>query len=411
MSYHQLTGRAPLPVNQIGVQLRTIKTQFAPQKRGRPSFKLQLPTVVNAPPSTTYPQVFSTLAPQSRRPSRSLVLSRPQIINAQVLNLFGVVYVTLAPQSVRPGLVRKLSVPTVVNAPVLNLFGVVYVTLAPQSRRPGQTKLRPPAVVAAAPLNLFGVVNITLAPQSRPRPDVRSTFVFPIVVTAAPNALGQTAISLTRRPRPATIAVLGAPPSSNTIRALHLKSTTGLNDIYARKNVSLTDLWVRVHVKWLADLPGDNQFTGAVVSLDDAGGNTNADGWYIGFPTGQSKQWFGWWQNESGFTTPAIVTNQWYMVDLHYATGTPTTDAFWIDNVDKGITNSHNDTNTVTSLSFGNVWFGSWQTNYEMYIANIKVGTSRGASDIWAPTLASLADFDSTVNPDGILEVVSVQGP
>lgn len=194
--------------------------------------------------------------------------------------------------------------------------------------------------------------------------------------------------------------------------ALHVGVTTGLNDIYARKDVSLTDLWVRCHVKWTSDLPVNvGEATGAVVSLDDAGGNAHGNGWFIGVLAPGPAAWFGWWQNEPGFTTPTIVTDQWYKVDLHYMTGTPTTDALWIDDVDLGITNSHNDTDTVTSLSFGNIWVGAWQTNYDVYICNIKVGTSRGASDIWAPFLSSLAVFDSTVNPDGVLEAVNVPGP
>ena len=37
---------------------------------------------------------------------------------------------------------------------------------------------------------------------------------------------------------------------------------------------------------------------------------------------------------------------------------------------------------------------GGWETNYGLYLTGLKIGTTRGASDIWTTTLADLSEAD-----------------
>ena len=202
--------------------------------------------------------------------------------------------------------------------------------------------------------------------------------------------------------------VAPAPTPPATIQALHAVTTTGANSIYAQVLVSTSDLWVRCHAKFLSDLPTGTDFGSLPVAVADAFGLASASGWGVYADSGSD---FLFSQHATNIPFASVTTDVWYLVDLHFATGSPRTEELWVDDVDQNATNSSNTADAATAVSFGIAFPGGWETNYGLYLANLKIGTSRGASDIWTTTLTDLSDFDSTVNPDGTLEVVSVTGP
>lgn len=199
-------------------------------------------------------------------------------------------------------------------------------------------------------------------------------------------------------------------PSSGDTQALRVHTTSGAQDIYALVNLSpnLADVWVRCHVKWLSDLPGDLLQGAEVVGIGDATAIGDADAFAIYGDSGAAKL-LTLYDTNRPFATVALDT--WYMVDLRFVKGSPRSTELWVDDVDQNVTVSGNQTQDATDVGFGLLYPGGWETDHELLLCNLKIGTTRGGTEVWTTSLADLSDFDVTQAGDGVLEVVSVTGP
>lgn len=143
----RLSGTAPVPVNQIGQQLRTIEKKFAPQKRGKPKPRLRPPTAVNVPPPVLR-NIYVSLAEQRRsKPPKPKGLSEPTVVNPFVPPILGYtdkIVVSLAPQ--RRGRGYVVLVHPIVVFGTQTLGGTMIIITVPRRRTHVRSELRPPEV-------------------------------------------------------------------------------------------------------------------------------------------------------------------------------------------------------------------------------------------------------------------------
>jgi len=177
-------------------------------------------------------------------------------------------------------------------------------------------------------------------------------------------------------------------------------------DVYAVKNTpTLPALWVSAYVYWVADLPGNGDNSSAFFAF-----NTSA---------GDGVGHLAWVRNDpprgldisAGFNGPYAVpinTGAWRLIEFWGEKGNPADTELWVDGVQQSVT-----TFTVNlpldqlGVSFGAYLPGGWETGYELYIGNIRIGTTRGAGDLWGGDIsAGIGAFDAANPGAGTLEVI-----
>lgn len=183
---------------------------------------------------------------------------------------------------------------------------------------------------------------------------------------------------------------------------------TNHNAVYALKNVTGADLWLGFDIYFQAQLPpGSGDETGAFGFFNDSTGIAGGDSVFLNYTGGVTEQW--WTENSSNGPWGVVALHNWYHVDFRYKPSDFTVSALFINGVDQGVVASGSSIHAITSIGLGATFeSGGWETTYEIYIASPKVGTSRGASDVWSSDLsAGLSVFDSTtVGAGQTLEVI-----
>lgn len=207
-------------------------------------------------------------------------------------------------------------------------------------------------------------------------------------------------------------------PAGANVQALNVKTVSGADDVYAQVNVTGADIWVGFDIKFVADLPPSNtNNTGYILAFADAGGIDGGEVLFVGKNSGLMEWELAYpldvrFQTIGGPQPGDVVTGHWYHIDFLYSPGSPANEEMWVDGIDQGLVPDSNDTDAVTAVSFGCIFPGGWETAYELYYANMMIGTSKGDDGIWTTSLADLSDFDSTyVGSGGTLTVVTVPGP
>lgn len=178
---------------------------------------------------------------------------------------------------------------------------------------------------------------------------------------------------------------------------LHARSDGG-NGAWAELNVSGADLWIGFDI-YFVEIPAGSPFSG-LAGFGSAG--DVAEDFVFVDPGPPFKLWTNFASN-GPFAT--ITEGVWYHIDFRHVPGSPLTTGLWVDDVDQSATSGTNQTNAI-SRAFVGLWDPG--DDQEVYIKNIEVGTTRGASNVWTDDLSTgLAAFDdTTVNGAATLEVI-----
>lgn len=194
-------------------------------------------------------------------------------------------------------------------------------------------------------------------------------------------------------------------------KVLHVTLANALDTAWAQKNLTGADLWLGYDIYFVAGIPGVGSgnntldfgwFGDAVISARQ-GAFLYDDGAAIKIWTDQS--------NNGPFAT--VTTGVWYHVDQRYAPGTPIGVGLFVANADQSETSTANVANAIDHVGFGDAGAFGWESGYELYIRNITVGATRGASGVWNGDITTgLAAFDSThVGAGQTLEVIDDPTP
>lgn len=172
---------------------------------------------------------------------------------------------------------------------------------------------------------------------------------------------------------------------------------------YGEKTVSGADLWIEYEVLFTSFPTGSS--SGDISAFKGIG---LEEGVFIYLDGGQYKFWT-FWANNGPFQAVSLST--WYLVDQRYSPGFPGLSELWVDGVDQGVVATTGLSDAITAIDVG-LYAADGSEN--VFLRNLKVGTSRGASDVWSTDFSgSLATiFTSTVvDPGNTLEIVSVLVP
>lgn len=177
-------------------------------------------------------------------------------------------------------------------------------------------------------------------------------------------------------------------------------------DTYVVKNLSpaQSDVWVGFDVHFPTELPPSNDDSGLVVGVGDGIAISNCDSVWVTDVSGTAK-----WETDNNSDGPfsTVVADTWYHVDFRAKQGTRASE-LWIDGVDQAITPTGTQANNATRIALGAISTVGWETTYEVLIANITIGTSKGGFEIFSTDLSGgLGEFDDTETGAGAtLEII-----
>ena len=187
---------------------------------------------------------------------------------------------------------------------------------------------------------------------------------------------------------------------------LHLKSVNG-NDSVVIKDLVGADVWIGFDIYFVGGLPPINgNSTGYIASTADAS-HSQQDGLFIRNYVGTVK-----WETDYSSNGPfaSVTASSWIHIDFRSVPGIPINEDLWVDSIDQSVGNVSNNAIAIGSVGFGSWFSGGWETSYELYIRNIKVGSTQGASNIWTTNLSGAIGtiFDSVVVGAGdTLEIIA----
>lgn len=150
-------------------------------------------------------------------------------------------------------------------------------------------------------------------------------------------------------------------------------------------------IWVGLDVYFQSGLPPTNADVSYFVTCDD-GVVAGADAANVMRSAG-NHFWSTFFATDSPYDEMEL--DVWYHVDFYCETGARATE-LWVGGVDQQVTPTGTQDNDVTAVSFGSFGEG-WETDHEVYVTNLTLGTTRGGSELWESDLSEgIGAFDDT---------------